>query len=199
MSVLNVNNKRPFIIGLTGGIATGKSTVSNKFKKANIQVVDSDEIVDKLWRTDREMNDIVSKELKIPFPIDRRKLAHMIFSDDNLKLKLNSIVHPRVFREIDKFVKDNMHLDIIVIDMPLLFEVDYDKVDLKVLVYATKDQQVERLAKRDKLTQFEIDKRLKSQMNINQKLFMADYVIYNNNSFESLDEEINTFIEKLGV
>lgn len=199
MSVLNVKNKRPFIIGLTGGIATGKSSVINRLKQANISVVDSDEIVAQLWRTDRDLNNSVSIEFKIPFPIDKKKLGKLVFNDPNRLKRLNEIIHPKVFKVIDEYVSKNMHLDIIVIDMPLLFEVNYQKIDLSVLVYATQNQQLERLMARDKLSKVEAKRRIELQMPINQKLFRADYVIYNNDTLDKLAEETKIFIEKLGV
>lgn len=199
MSVLNVKNKRPFVIGLTGGIATGKSVVTNELKKHGLVVVDSDQIVKHLWQTDMALNDIVSKEFKLPIPIDKKQLAKMVFSDENRLKRLNELIHPKVFSHIDKFILDNMHLDIIIIDMPLLYEAKYDKVDLVVLVYATQDQQLKRLQARDKLSVRDSLARINSQMPINQKLFMADYVIYNNDTLEKLSEEINKFMEKLGV
>ena len=199
MSVLNVNNKQPFIIGLTGGIATGKSTVVRQLKKAGFTIVDSDLIVANLWKNDRKLNEQVSKEFKIPLPIDRRKLAKQVFSDPRKLERLNEMIHPKVFSEIDEFIKNNQHLDYIIIDMPLLFEVDYQKTDLKVLVYATYDQQVERLVSRDKISKQEANLRIESQMPINQKLFMADYVIYNNDILDKLSKETSKFIEKLEV
>lgn len=199
MSVLNVKNKRPFIIGLTGGIATGKSSVISRLKQANISVVDSDEIVAQLWRTDRDLNNSVSIEFKIPFPIDKKKLGKLVFNDPNRLKRLNEIIHPKVFKVIDEYVSKNMHLDIIVIDMPLLFEVNYQKIDLSVLVYATQNQQLERLMARDKLSKVEAKRRIELQMPINQKLFRADYVIYNNDTLDKLAEETKIFIEKLGV
>jgi len=199
MSVLNVKNKRPFIIGLTGGIATGKSSVSNEFRKKGLIVVDSDKIVHHLWQTDMELNDTVSREFKLEVPIDKKRLAKMVFNDPNRLARLNELIHPKVFKYIDNFVKDNMHLDIIIIDMPLLFEAKYNKVDLTLLVYSTPSQQLDRLISRDKLSKNEAQMRIDNQMPINKKLFMADYVIYNNDSKEVLEGEINKFIEKLGV
>jgi dephospho-CoA kinase len=199
MSVLNVKNKRPFIIGLTGGIATGKSSVSNEFRKKGLIVVDSDKIVHHLWQTDMELNDTVSREFKLEVPIDKKRLAKMVFNDPNRLARLNELIHPKVFKYIDNFVKDNMHLDIIIIDMPLLFEAKYNKVDLTLLVYSTPSQQLDRLVSRDKLSKNEAQMRIDNQMPINKKLFMADYVIYNNDSKEVLEGEINKFIEKLGV
>ena len=199
MSVLNVNNKQPFIIGLTGGIATGKSTVVRQLTKAGFTIVDSDLIVANLWKNDRNLNELVSKEFKMPLPIDRKKLAKQVFSDPRKLERLNEMIHPKVFNEIDEFIKDNQQLDYIIIDMPLLFEVDYQKTDLKVLVYATKDQQLERLVSRDKISKSEANLRIDSQMPINQKLFMADYVIYNNDVLDKLSKETKKFIEKLEV
>ncbi|MGI6771366.1 MAG: dephospho-CoA kinase [Acholeplasmataceae bacterium] len=199
MSVLNVKNKRPFIIGLTGGIATGKSSVSNEFRKKGLIVVDSDKIVHHLWQTDMELNDTVSREFKLEVPIDKKRLAKMVFNDPNRLARLNELIHPKVFKYIDNFVKDNMHLDIIIIDMPLLFEAKYNKVDLTLLVYSTPSQQLDRLVSRDKMSKSEAQIRIDNQMPINKKLFMADYVIYNNDSKEVLEGEINKFIEKLGV
>ena len=110
MSVPNVKNK-PYIIGLTGGIASGKSVAANYFKKSGIVVLDSDAIVQDLWQTNDEM--VRKIEVLFDFEIktkqDRKRISQIIFNDRKMRLKRNDIVHPIVFLELEKQLA--MHQD----------------------------------------------------------------------------------------
>lgn len=199
MSVLNVRNKYPYVIGLSGGIATGKSTVVNMLKKYDFKVFDSDLCVKKLWAESKELNEKVSKAFNLKLPIDKKEVSNIVFNDKNKLLELNNLIHPYVLEGMDKFLKDNSSEKYIVLDIPLLFEIDFRKCDLRVLVYSRKDIQLNRLMKRDNLTEEEALARIDSQMNINEKLFMADYVIYNELSEEELKNNVDKFLKDLGV
>ncbi|MFW6319007.1 MAG: dephospho-CoA kinase, partial [Bacillota bacterium] len=147
------------IIGLTGGIATGKSTVSTMFRQANIPVIDADSIAKSLLDKNTNVYDELlemfgNSILSTDTNINRNKLANKIFHDEEARQKVNSIVHPKVKtimqKEIDHY--DNLEIPWVVIDVPLLFETDFYKLaDVTVLVYARQKDQIERLMLRDSI------------------------------------------------
>lgn len=196
MSVQDAKHK-PVLVGLTGGIASGKTTALNYFKQLNLAVIDSDSIVKVLWQTNEEM--IHKAESFFGFSLrqtaDFKKLAKMIFSDEKKREKLNHIVHPYVFKQIDVEKKKYAQEKIIIIDMPLLIEVKYmSHVDYVCLVYVDLDTQIERLIQRDKLTQAEAIKRISSQMSLESKKKYADYIFDNNDSVNYLYHQIDMFL-----
>ena len=203
------------IIGLTGGIGTGKSTVSNIFKQKGIPVVDADiiarevidypEVVNMIVgnfgseileeETEQEKGQNKFKKKKI----SRNKLGQIVFKDEKKVGILNSIMHPlimKVMREqIEKLKKDNK---IIVADVPLLFEIHLEKeFDVVLLVYADKKTQTERIMKRDKRTLEQAENIINSQIDIEEKKKKSDYIINNDGDFEKLITETEKFLESL--
>jgi dephospho-CoA kinase len=199
MSAHHVKPK-PYIIGLTGGIASGKTTVSKYFQEKGLTVIDSDQIVKKLWIENEEM--IQKAESLFGFDIktkaDKKKLSQAIFNDKKLRLKLNDIVHPYVYHEIQKYIDEHEDIHKFVIDMPLLFEVGYEKkCDVTCLVYVSKDIQVERLMKRDGLSKDEAQKRVLAQLDIEEKKVKADVIFDNQTDLNYLHYQIDQFIRGL--
>lgn len=198
MFAKTVKNNKSYVIGLTGGIATGKTTTINYIKQKNIKVIDSDLIVKELWRNNLELNQkaIELFNLKSLEMVDKKELKQLVFNDqDKLKL-LNNLVHPYVLREIERLVNLYRYEKYIIIDMPLLFEIKYEKVDFKVLLYTTENQQITRLIKRDNISIEQAQLIISKQMKSNLKLLMADYVIYNNGSIEELYKNIDIFLKE---
>lgn len=196
MSVQTVKNK-PFIIGLTGGIASGKTTASEYFATKDITVIDSDTIVKKLWKENQEM--IQKAESLFGFQIktiaDKKKISQLIFSDKKLRMKLNDIVHPYVYLEIESKISTMDHQKLVVIDMPLLFEVGYEKrCDVTCLVYVDLKTQIERLMKRDSLTKDEALKKIKAQMSLDEKKVKADVIFDNQMDLNYLYYQIDQFL-----
>ena len=196
MSVPNVSTK-PIIIGLTGGIASGKSTALAHFKKLNIPVIDSDQIVKNLWQSNNDM--IQKAESHFGFSIqtseDRQKLSEIIFTDANQREVLNKIVHPYVFKQIEiekKFLKSS---PIIVIDMPLLYEVGYQKkCDHVLVVHVDLKTQLRRLMRRSHLTKKDALNRINAQMPLEDKAKLADVVLDNNKTVSNLKKQIDAFL-----
>ena len=151
MSVQVVKNK---IIGLTGGIASGKSTVSQYLQKKGYQVIDSDLIVHELWKSNESMKKKVISTFELNKDEDIIKsLKTFVFKDEEALEQLNQIVHPYVFKAIEEKLKTMKDETIIFIDMPLLFEVGYQsEVDETWLVYVTQSIQIKRLMKRDHMS-----------------------------------------------
>jgi dephospho-CoA kinase len=196
MSVHHVKNK-PYIIGLTGGIASGKSTASAYFKSKGIEVIDSDLIVKDLWKENEEM--IQKAESLFGFKIntiqDKKKVSQLIFTDKKLRIKLNDIVHPYVFHQIEQMIKTFNDQELIVIDMPLLFEVGYEKkCDITCLVYVDLKTQVERLAKRDDITEEKALTKIKAQMDLEEKKVKADIILDNQMDLNFLYFQIDQFL-----
>ena len=195
------------IIGLTGGIATGKSTVADMFISYGIPVVDTDKIsFDLLRKGSVSYNEILSlfgKEILLTNgDINRKKLGRSIFNDNVLRKKLNNIIHPRVRSITSSEVKKHEELgaNIIVIDVPLLFETNFLRlVDKSIVVYTTPKLQVERLIGRDSIKKEYALLKIDSQMPIEDKVKLADYVIDNSKSILTTKKEFNNIIKELEV
>ncbi|MFZ3063739.1 MAG: dephospho-CoA kinase [Nitrospirota bacterium] len=177
------------LVGLTGGIASGKSAASKIFKKLGAYIIDADvlarEVVEPLKPAWRDIVKNFGKEiLNKDNSINRQKLAEIVFNNKKKRELLNSIVHPRVFKRAKKIEKEIAKKDpkaVIIFDAALLIESGYyKKMDKNIVVYADKDVQVKRLMKRDGLTKDEAKKRIKSQMPLREKVRFADYIIDGN-------------------
>ncbi len=178
------------IIGLTGGIATGKSTVTQMFLDNKIPVIDSDKIaknlLDKGQEAYQEILDAFGTEiLATDQTINRQKLAKIIFNNEEARNKLNSLVHPKVKKVIySEIAKLKMfEPEFIVLDVPLLFESEFDKIcDVTILVYARRKDQISRFTMRDHIDETYAVQKIKAQMPLSKKKAMADYVIDNSKS-----------------
>ena len=181
------------VIGLTGGIATGKSTVSAILKKAGAEIIDADriarEVVKKGLPAYREIVENFGETVLLSNgEINRSVLGDLIFNDPRKKQLLNRIVHPHVRRETNRQLKDmeNSSPDTIaVLDIPLLFEAEMHK-DLSevIVVYAPEHIQIKRLMKRDNISEADAVARVRSQMPIEEKKNRATIVIDNSGTME---------------
>lgn len=181
------------IIGLTGVIASGKSAVSSILTNKGYKVIDCDKIVHNLYNNDKALINKINSTFNLGDNdyVDRKKLKDIIFNDDKKRELLNSIVHKKVYEEIKKQTDDFVFLD-----APLLFEAGFDKiVDLIIVIYSTKDIILKRLQKRDNISYDYANKILNSQIDIDIKKDLADYVIYNIGNLEDLKKNVEKFIE----
>ncbi|MBI3354071.1 MAG: dephospho-CoA kinase [Nitrospirae bacterium] len=174
------------IIGLTGGIASGKSTVSNIFKRLGAYIIDADLLARDAVKPMRPAWSEIVKNfgkgmLNKNGSINRRRLGEIVFGNKKKRRLLNSIVHPRVFERADEIKKRIIKKDpdaIIIFDAALLIETGaYKKMDKVAVVYANEGLQIKRLMKRDGLTEDEAIKRIKAQMPLKDKVRFADYII----------------------
>jgi dephospho-CoA kinase len=181
---------------VTGGIATGKSTVSKIFKEFGYEVVDADEIAHKeLENSKDEIVKVFGSEILKDKKIDRKKLGSIVFSDTNSKKRLEEILHPKIRKSIEKTIQTlQKEGKKFIIDIPLYFESGEYKADKIVLVYAPKEMQLKRVMQRDKLTNEEALKRIESQMDIEKKRKMADIVINNTKDIKHLRDEVKDAI-----
>ena len=195
------------IIGLTGGIATGKSTVANMFVDYGIPVVDTDKISSELLRKGsnayNEVLVLFGKEILLTNgDINRKKLGRAIFNDNINREKLNSIIHPKVKSITLSEVKRHEELgaEIVVIDVPLLFETNFiELVDKTIVVYTTPELQLERLINRDLIEKEYASLKIDSQMGIEEKVKLSDYVINNSKSILTTKKEFNKIIKEIEV
>lgn len=176
------------IIGLTGSIASGKSTISLMFDDLNMNVIDADKISREVVRPhEQAYKDIVNyfgKEiLREDDTIDRKVLGEIVFHNQEKLNVLNSFVHPRIREQmIDKrdfLIKKEER--VIILDIPLLFENDLvDFVDYTIVVYVDEVTQIKRLMEREEFTKEEALNRIQLQMSLEEKKKLADAIIDNN-------------------
>lgn len=174
------------IVGLTGGIATGKSLVSTEFKRLGAIVIDADviarEIVEPGKPAYKEIAETFGKKVLNPDgSINRKALGDIVFCDKGELAKLNRITHPEIRRRIREEVAKAGKDELVVVDIALLIEMGFkDEVDSIIVVWADEDKQIERMLKRNNLTREEALHRLSCQIPVKDKLVYADYVIENN-------------------
>ena len=194
------------IVGLTGGIASGKSTVADMFKKEGGCVIDVDlisrEVVEPgkpAWQ--EVINLFGRKVLSDDQTINRKKIGDIVFSDIEKRKKLEEIIHPKINEEKLKKIREIEKKDkqaIIIIDIPLLIETNkQNTVDKIVLVYVSPQEQIKRLLKRDGLSVEEAHKRLSSQMPIENKKKFARYIINNEEPLEKVQKQVKGIFREL--
>jgi dephospho-CoA kinase len=184
------------IIGLTGGIATGKSEAAKIFKQSGCYIIDADKISKQLTSKGSD----VLKKIEESFgagiltskkTLNRKKLANLIFNDKGAKLQLERILHVYIIKKINEIAAKKYKDADIIIDAPLLFEVGLDRICEKVVViYAKHSLQIKRFMKRDRLSKEEAKKRIAVQMPIEEKMMLATVVIDNSSSLKDLEKNI---------
>ena len=199
------------IIGLTGGIGTGKSTVSRKLRERGYPVIDLDvisrevieypEVIDELVRNFgieilENQNNTSGKK-----SISRNKLRQTVFKEEKKVSVLNSIMHPPIVKEMRRQIEElRKSYKTVFVEVQLLFEAKLEKeFDIIVLVYADKKTQLERVLKRDGRSKGEVRQIINAQMDMTEKRKLSNYIIENNGNSEMLDLEIEKFIKKLGI
>ncbi|MEC1669208.1 dephospho-CoA kinase [Bacillus mojavensis] len=190
------------VIGLTGGIASGKSTVANMLIDKGITVIDADIIakqaVERGMPAYRQIIDEFGEDILLENgDIDRRKLGALVFTNEQKRLALNSIVHPAVREEMLKRRDESIanQETFVVLDIPLLFESKLESlVDKIIVVSVTKELQLERLIKRNQLTEEEALSRIRSQMPLEEKVSRADNVIDNSGTLEETKQQLEEIL-----
>ena len=170
------------IIGLTGGIASGKSTVAHLFIDEGVYVIDSDQLAKDIQTRPaviKQTAALFGAEIIINGELDRVKLAKIVFSDAQKREQLNALIHPLIRQEIETLLAMRKN-KLVIIDMPLLYEAGFDDmVEEVIVVYATRAQQIERLMARNNLTEAEAIERIDAQMPLDEKVKRADFVLDN--------------------
>lgn len=188
-----------FVVGITGGIASGKSTVSSYLDSRGVQIIDADKISRNIMKKGKPAYDIVMRE----FPrcvkegqIDRRTLGNIVFHDEQQLLKLNRITHPLIIEEIRHLL--NKDEGLFVLDAALLFETGLNELCDKVIcVTAPNELRIKRIIKRDGLEKEEAIARIKSQMLDEKRMELCDYVINSDKDIGDLYREVETIFDKM--
>ncbi len=191
------------IIGMTGGIGSGKSEASKIFASLNIEVID----LDKISKEITEKNQEAIQEIKNLFgqslfnkenELDRKKLRDMIFSDKNLKIKLENILHPKILAEVKKKLSIFSDEPYVVIDIPLLFETNQyvPLISRSLVIDCELSDQIERVRKRDGMEIAMVQSIISQQVDRNTRIQRGDDVILNDGSIESLEDSIKKLHEK---
>ncbi|HWO41572.1 MAG TPA: dephospho-CoA kinase [Candidatus Eisenbacteria bacterium] len=193
------------LVGLTGGIACGKSTVAAMLERLGARVIDADVLAREVvrpgqpaWRAIREA--FGAEVLRPDQTIDRQKLRAIIFNDPQARKQLEAITHPEIRRlarkRIDELAEAGAPL--IVYMAPLLFETQIDAwLRPVVLVACDRETQRQRLRQRDRLTEEEIDRHLEAQMSLDEKRRLADYIIENTGSLQDLERQVAELVHRI--
>jgi dephospho-CoA kinase len=194
------------IVGLTGGVASGKTTVSRVLKEEGAYIINADQIARELVRPHtpawkKLVRAFGKKILREDGSIHRKKLADEVFANLRQRKLLNQILHPRIRKEMERRAKEIGQKDpdaVVVIDAPLLVELgDHRKMDKLIVVTSTQTQQIERLKERDGISSEEALRIFSSQMPVEDKVRLADFVIRNEGSFQETKKKTREVYKEL--
>lgn len=186
------------VVGLTGGIACGKSYVSNFLINKGYKVVDTDKISHDLYKNDIFMNLLEQyiPEAFVNGVLDKKLLREIVFSNKSKLDILNALSHPLIYKRCEEEIEKSD--GIIFIDAPILFEANFNTLcDLTVCVYTTKVIQLKRLIERDNISESLAKKIIKSQMNLEEKKNKCDLLIKSEEDFSKTDQNILHVLERI--
>ena len=193
------------LIGLTGGIASGKSTVAAILRRLGSAIVNADELSREIVQPGTPgWKEIVAtfgaEALQPDHTLDRQKLRQIVFNDSDARKKLEAIIHPRVRALAQQRIQEHAAagFETVVYEVPLLFEGKLqDSLRPVVLVAADTATQKKRLKERDQLAESEAEKHITAQMSLEEKRRLADYVIENNGSLDDLERQVREVLTKI--
>ena len=193
------------LVGLTGGIASGKSTVAEILARQGAAIINADvlarEVVEPGHQAWTEIvNTFGTAVLQPDRALDRQKLRAIIFDDPDARKKLESIIHPQVRALAEQRIREHAAAGyaVIVYEVPLLFEGNLQEwLRPVILVACDVDTQRKRLQSRDNLSAAQAQKHIEAQMSLEEKRRLADYVIENNGSLEDLERQVQAVLEKI--
>ena len=193
------------ILGLTGGIACGKSTISAYLKEFGLPVIDADEcsrvVVEKGSIGLEKLTEIFgNKILENDGTLNRKALGQIVFSDSEQLSLLNSVMEPLIREEISRRLNQENNADLVVLDAPLLIEQHYDKIcDFIMTIVVPKKIQLERLIERDNLSEDEAKSRIESQLSSRERNGFADVVIDSSGTVEQTRKQVIKWLKTINV
>lgn len=191
------------IVGLTGGIASGKTIVSNHLMKIGYPIIDTDVIVKELYQNDEFINGVskvLNKEIIVDNQVDFKLIRECIFNDNSLKIKLEQYIHPIVKQEVLDRVEETNTNNVVFVVVPLLFEAKFDDIcDYILIIMSNRNNVVKRVVNRDNIEEELAIKIIDSQMSNKDKLEKGlsnekILIIENNDSIEDLIDEVDEYI-----
>jgi len=188
------------IVGLTGGIGSGKSTIAEYMHSKGIPVYIADDQAKKIMDDPeivKKVREIFDENVVENEKLNRKKIAELVFSSPNLLQKLNEIIHPAVKESFDKWLKNNKKSNFVVKEAAILFESgSYKDCDKIILVTAPQEIRIERVMNRDKVSRDQVLDRMKNQWSDEQKAEFSDYIIDNTDLSISL-KEVDLILKEL--
>lgn len=190
------------VIGLTGGIGSGKTTVANYFEEMGVPVYIADDGAKRVMQSKN-----ILKEVKSAFGgnifdgdvLNRAKLAQVVFNDKEQLAKLNAIVHPAVKLDFEEWMKEHKNQDYVIYEAAILFESGrYKDCDVIITVTAPEEVRIDRVIKRDKTTREQVVSRMKMQWNDEKRISKSNFVI-NNNNLKKAKEEVVKILKILNI
>jgi dephospho-CoA kinase len=190
------------VIGLTGSLGTGKSTVAAMFAMRGIKIIDADAVISGILAPGKKC---IKKVAKI-FPgvilkkdkINRRELANIVFNNPRELQKLTDILYPEALKVVKSLISRYKHEPFVVLDVPLLFESGWDKITgTSIVVKAKRSQQIQRAQKRLGITHSDVMRRLKNQMPLKEKCDRADIIIDNSQGLLQTRKQVDAIINRL--
>ena len=191
------------VLGLTGGIATGKSTVAEYFIKKKIPVICADKISKQIINNKEILDEIAKKfgnHMINNGELDRKKMREFVFKDKERVKILNSITHPPIINMLQEQIKIYKEYPLVIVDIPLLFEGKYEFLVEKILLISCeKNIQIERIMKRDSVTFKNAINIINNQMLVDEKKKKSDFIIENSETEIELYEKLDTFLKKIEI
>lgn len=193
------------VVGLTGGIASGKSTVDGMFEDIGIPVICLDKLAHEVVKPGSpalvEIRELFGdRVIAEDGSLDRAAVAELVFQDEKRRKELEAVIHPKVAEEKNRRTLEYFRQGhpIVIVDVPLLYEVKWEKsCDCVIVVYVPRETQEERLTQRDGMSEDEVKKRLDAQFPIEEKRKRADYVIENTGTLDDTRRQVSECAEKL--
>jgi len=188
-----------YAIALTGGIATGKSTVIDLLTHAGFRVIDADKIAHEILDEESQaVADIFGETFVSDGKVDRKLLGSLVFADQEKRKSLEALLHPLIYnRIVEKAEKLNKRAEPYIVDIPLFYEGGRYAIENVIVVYAKKEQQLERLMQRDRFSKEEALSRIEAQIDIEDKRENATYVIDNSGNLKQLEFETARIKEEI--
>lgn len=193
------------LLGLTGGIASGKSTVAAILIRLGAEIINADDLAREVVQPEsdawKEIVDAFGSDILLEDKtLDRQKLRKIIFDDIAARKKLEAIIHPRVRTLAETKIREFALAgrSVVVYEVPLLFEVElHHWLRPVILVACTRATQIKRLRERDRLTDLQARRHLDAQMSLEDKRKLADYIIENDGSLEELEQQVRALFDRI--
>lgn len=188
-------NKK-YLVGLTGGIGSGKSTIANAFKRLGVKVVDADQaaraVVEPESNALKEIvNHFADEQLLVNGQLNRAALRKIVFNNPEQKNWLEQLLHPLIGNWISMQLEQPTSSPYIILESPLLFETDqYKRINISLLVDLPPELQIVRASKRDNVDPEQIQSIIDSQMSRQEKTALADYIFDNSLAIESIEKRV---------